>query len=542
MDSNENELFIKSILKKTVKIIAVLICLVSLVYAQDPLSDITANANKSSEDKKIESPAKAPSADTEEGDQQELEVVLGIDKVLKLDYVPFSKLNIGNPTILDYQIVPQKKEIVFKGLKPGQTSVIIRDTVGDIKTRLKINLTTNAQSQVVNELKEYLGEIEGLNIGIKGGKVYIGGEIIVPGQIGVINTVMEKYPDVLQLYELSPQTQRVIAQKMQIEIQKAGLKDVSVRIVNKIYWLEGVVTGEGDKDLAMKIAEAYLPDIQISELAGQSGRAKTISRRNPILNFISINPAKQKPQPPPKLVKIIAQFVELTKDYNKIFGFKWTPTLSNGGGNIQFGKTVNNGVTTKSNGTFSGTIANLFPQLASAKSAGYARVIQQGMVIVKDRAPQGATIQKTSNVPFSLGTGEFTKAANVETGFVLNVKAGILPEDKIDLGVGLDVSMAHGSNGSTKNKIQTSVVVKSKESAVVGGISINESQTSYDKDPPFGQDQVNSETGSPLFSFLRSKSYSISKSQFVVFLTPEIVETVTAATNEIRSKFRQRRR
>jgi pilus assembly protein CpaC len=498
----------------------------------DPLNNMTTTpGNKAGEVKEDVS--------SEEG-AEEMEVVVGIDKFIKLDFVPYTDVHIGNRAILDYKISPQRREVVLNGQKPGKTSVIIRDTTGDVRKKITVNISSTDQSKIVSELRDFLGDIEGLEIGIKGGKVYIGGEIVVPNSVGIINTVLSKYPDVIQIYELSPHTQGIIGQKMQAEIQRAGLKDVSVRIVNKVYWLEGVVSSEGDKELATKLAEGYLPEIQIKELSKQSDRASAISARPVIQNFITINPAKQKPEPPPKLVKIIAQFVELKKDYNRIFGFKWTPTLSTGGGSIQFGKTVSDGVTTKSNGTFSGTIANLFPQLAAAKSAGYAREIQQGMVIVKDRTR--AKIQKRSTVPFVLGTGEFQRAANVETGFVLEVRPGILGEDKIDLGIGLSVTMSHASNGNTTNQVETNLVVKSRDSAVVGGISINENQTQYDKDPPFGQDKVDPETGSPLFSFLRSKSYSINKSQFVVFITPEIIESASKATGEVKSKFRQRRR
>ncbi len=325
---------------------------------------------------------------------------------------------------------------------------------------------------------------------------------------------------------------------MQAEINRAGLKDVSVRVVNKVFWLEGVVTSEAEKDLAMKIAEGYVPD-RLQELAQQAQRIQTI-RRAIIQNFITVNKAKEKPPPPPKLLKIIAQFVELLKDYNKVFGFKWTPTLATGGGQIQFGKTVSDGVTTNSSGTFSGTISNLFPQLASAKSAGYARIIQSGMVIVKDRTT--ANINKSSNRPFVLGTGEFQRTSSVNTGFNLQVRPGILANEKVELGIGISVRMGQGSNGSTENKIETSIIVKSKESAVVGGIAINESQTQYDKDPPFGQDNVDAQTGNPLFSFIRSKAYSVNKSQFVVFITPEIIDSASKATTEVQRKFRQRRR
>ena len=56
----------------------------------------------------------------------------------------------------------------------------------------------------------------------------------------------------MQLYELSPHTQRVIAKKMQSEINRAGMKDVTIRIINKVFWLEGVVSSEAEKNSCLK--------------------------------------------------------------------------------------------------------------------------------------------------------------------------------------------------------------------------------------------------------------------------------------------------
>ncbi|MBF0359756.1 MAG: pilus assembly protein N-terminal domain-containing protein [Oligoflexia bacterium] len=477
---------------------------------------------------------------------KDFEVPVGMDKVFKINFVPYTKLQIGNSAILEYVLVPQKKEIIFKGIKPGETSVIVRNSVGDIKLNLKVKVTSSSQSQVVQELKEFLGDIEGLEIGIKGGKVYLGGEIVVPNDIGRISVIMDGYRDVLQLYELSPHTERMIIDKMQNEMRKNGLKDVTVRIVNRVYWLEGMVSKESDKELAERIVAGLMPP-RIAALADRAGRMQQVQGRGgPIQNFIGVNEQQKKPDPPPKMIQIIAQFVELTKDYNKIFGFKWTPSLATGGGQIQFGKTNTNGVTTQSNGTFSGTIGNLFPQLASAKSAGYARVIQQGMIIVKDKRPNAVSIRKQSSIPIVLGTGEFQKAVNVTVGYNLSIKASTVGKDKVAMDVNVGVTTPHGVNGNTTNSLDTSVVVGSDESAVLGGISVNETQTHYDKDPPFGDDKVQAAEGGgqsfPLFSFLRSKSYALIKTQFVVFVTPKIIESAATATGEIKRKFKQKKK
>ena len=198
-------------------------------------------------------PAAGAAASTSTVVEKELEVAMGIDAIEKVDFDYNTKMSIGNDQLLKLQLIPTKREIIFKGLKPGRTTVLIRDNLGDIRLRYTVVVTATGKSNTVSELRELIGDVEGLDIGIKGGKVFVGGEIVVPDDIGRVSQVLANYPDVLTLIELSPQTQRVIARKMTDELAKNNLKDVTVRVVNKVYWLEGVVSS---KDLSL---------IQISE-------------------------------------------------------------------------------------------------------------------------------------------------------------------------------------------------------------------------------------------------------------------------------------
>lgn len=465
-----------------------------------------------------------------------VEVVLGIDKIVKLDFAPDAQIQVGNESLLRITLIPVKREITFKGLKPGKTSVTLRNNVGDIKAKFLVTITANDQSRLVKELKDFLGDVEGLEIGIKGETVYVGGQIIVPNDIGIIAQVLgqEKFAEVLYLVELSPQTERLIARKMQDEIQKNQLPDVTVRVVNHTYWLEGIVNSEGKKRRAEEIAKAFYPD-KIASLAERKNVVRKV-KKDDIQNFIQVN---EKSEPPPleKLIKVTAQFVELTKDYSRAFGFKWTPLLSNGAGSISFGKTTDGGVTTRSNGTLSGTISNLFPKLNSAKQAGYARVVQSGVVLVKDK--KNGTISKQDTRRFSLGTGEFAQSQQATASFTVDVRPEVLQEERINMVLNVTVSTNVGADppSTQSNNVKTEIIVKSKESAVIGGIVINKSSTDYDKLAP---DEV--EGASPLFNFIRGKSFSNSKSQFVVFVTPEIIESASTGADDIKRKFRRRRR
>ncbi len=481
-------------------------------------------------------------AQTEQAASEKLvEVILGIDKIVQLDFSWDSRIQVGDDSVLELKQIPQRREIVFRGIKSGRTSVVIRDSVGNIKARFLVRVTATSQSKIVQELRDFIGDVEGIEIGIKSGVVYVGGKIIVPEDIGRVVTIIKqnKFRNVLFLVELSRQTQELIARKMQEEIQRNQLKDVTVRLVNGLFWLEGIVSSDEEKNLAEQVAKAFFP-AQIPSLAERTDAVKTAVKA-PIQNFIFVN--KKKPPPSiPKLIKVTAQFVELTKDYAKTFGFKWQPLLAPGEGSISIGRRAGGEIGTNSTNTLAATISNLFPKLYSLKNAGYARVLQSGVLFVKDKTE--GTINKSEVIPFSLGSGEFTKSEKAQSGFTLRVKPTLLPQDKIDLNMGLDVKATFGNPPhELTNSVSTAIITKSKESAVIGGIVFDKNTTNFDRDPlPPGVAESSTEGSSPLFSFIRSKAFTVSKTQFVVFVTPEIVESAAQDSLEIRRKFRYRGR
>ncbi|MEE3078526.1 MAG: hypothetical protein VX341_04245 [Bdellovibrionota bacterium] len=465
------------------------------------------------------------------------EVILGIPKVIRLDFNALLRRDdVQPPGIFNFDFVPQKREVVIKPLKPGSASMLIRDKAGNLKLRLLINVTATQKSRILQELQELIGDIEGIKIGLKGQKIFVGGRIIVPEDIAKVVLVLNDYKnEVLNIIEVAPQTYQIIAKKMQEGMRKNNLNDVTVRYFNKSYLLEGVVKNQGESDLANRIAEAHLPD-SIESLARRLDVVQKVPR--PIIqNFLIWNPEAEPPPPLTKLIKITAQFVELTKDYSRIFGFQWRPLLGGDGGSISFARNGDGGVgTSSSNDTLSGTISNLFPKLQSAKSAGYARIVQSGVVITKDGLSQPVNIKKQSTRNITVGTGETQLPQQITAGFDLKVTPRIIQDEQIDMVIDISVK-AEEATGNTENLVSTHVIVKNKESAVIGGISINSSQTKYDKDPI---DDGNVEDGSALFNFIRSKNISRTKEQFVVFITPEVISSASDGTESIKRKFRKR--
>jgi pilus assembly protein CpaC len=82
--------------------------------------------------------------------------------------------------------------------------------------------------------------------------------------------------------------------------------------------------------------------------------------------------------------------------------------------------------------------------------------------------------------------------------------------------------------------------VKSKESAVVGGVVIKKNSQTFDRNP--SETETPTGDGSFLFTFIRSKSFLSDRNQFVVFVTPEIIDSASEGTEEIKKKFRKKGR
>ena len=496
-------------------------------------------------------PAKTPVATPEAADeetaslQKEIEVTLGIDHIEYLNFTPSTArgaISIGGANLLKYELIPQKRQITFKGLKKGRTSVTMRDDTGEIKAIYIVDIKEHGQQKVIRDLQEFLKDVEGVEITTIGDTVVVQGEIVVPADIGRINMVLQKYSDVMNFVELSPQSKVLVAKRMQDEIQQSRIQGVTVRVVNGQFWLEGTVATAADKTKAENIAIAYLPD-NIESLARRMDTVQKV-QQTAIKNFIVVS---SKPPPPevPKLLKFTAQFVELAKDYSRVFGFSWQPLLSADSGTINIGKTYDGGVETSSSGTLTATISNLMPKLHSALSAGHARMLQSGSVITE--VGKQAKISKVARRQFVLGSGEWTRPTEVKDGFDLTIGdtqgPQLIGDDTIEVSLGLYVYMTKSTDSSTplevSNNLSTRLILKSHETGVIGGLVTSSYGVDYDKNPPDGKTAPSN--GSYLFSFIRSKNISEDKSQFVIFLTPEVVNSASEGVEKVKQKFRARR-
>jgi pilus assembly protein CpaC len=481
-----------------------------------------------------------------QADKRKLLLTAIEDKAVDLEFeiANANAISVGNPSLLATTLVKigDKRQLVFKPLKAGETNVTVRDSNGDIRLIFDVRISDSDLLTMAGQIRDLLRDVEGLDIHIVGPKIVVDGEVITPADYGRVNAVVSVKPFsdyVLSLFQLSNQALVAIAKRIQDDVHNFGASAVTTRVVNGTIFLEGTVDNNDQAKRAVSIAETYLPPVRPNTFL-ESEQKVQVRPHPPILNFIVINPPPPKKQE--KLVRVTFHFVDLSKDYNTLFGFQWQPGFT-ADPQVTVG-TGNTGAAAASGTSFTGTISSLLPQLQTAQEAGYARVLRTGTVIV--RSGLAAQITETTSFPFSqAGQNGQVNAGTQDIKVDFGVTPSILGQSEdisMDVKMNIMSLVGRAPSGDTRsitdaNHIETKIYVKSNESAAVGGMSFNDVGTDFNKDAPFASTTTTTST-TPLFSLLHSKSYRKKKSQFVIFITPQIIEDASEGTEDLKKNFR----
>lgn len=467
----------------------------------------------------------------------------------------YREVAVGSIELLELDFVAKRVEIVKKGvfrkaenlsdgstikltpIKNGETDVIIYDTANRIRRRIRYTVTKTDLSLQVTQMRRLLDTVEGLQIASVGDKVVIDGELVVPKDLDRVLRVVDAFGGCkgknICLMQLSKVSQRAIARRIQDEINsQPGSVNVTVKVANDTFFLNGVVDSIGDRQRAEDIAKTYVPEVLVSQSVAQ-GVLKEI-KKQAIRNLIDVN--EPPPNPPPKTVRVTFHFVEIGKEYFSAAFLKWAPNFNEAAG-IEFGRSTTGDAAASANGSFVGSLTNLFPRIQKGTNGGFARVLFSAVGI--GRADTQINISRTDQVPFI----DTINGVPVSTNRSVSISMAVTPRiedndtiflERIDFSFDALLGNGAGGNPGVRNtRVINNVAVKSGESAVLGGLIANNMALDVDRDPDGAPADG---AGNPLFTLLRSKSFRRNKSQFVVFVTPQIIPDASKGTEDIKKK------
>ncbi len=467
-------------------------------------------------------------ADPKKSNKKFINLTVGLTFDEKVPFVPANPVFKGDfKKITKLSLSSKLKTLRFEPTREGIGTLTILDSRGRVVQEYVITVKRSGLENVAREIKNLLGEIEGISIKIINNKVVVDGEILLPRDMNRIMSVVSQYGDQASaIVTLSPIAQKKIAEIIEKDINNP---EITCRAVNGKFILEGVASDKDEYAKAEIIANTYVPDYVVGA-AEKTGDLKT-QQVKPVINLLSIKEPGQ--APPKKTIQMIVHYVELNKDYNKLFRFQFTPDIADGG-QIQFqtGNRQPGGVIS----TITGTISNLLPKLNWAKNHGHARVLQSTSIIVQEG--QTGKIQSVTQIPYpTIGPDGQSGTGFADAGIVSDITPTISSanSDVINLSINFNISalsgMAENRPIISRNAIQTAVAVRSTHSAAIGGLVSNTTNTGYNKLPP-------NANNNPLISLYSSKDFQKKQSQFVVFVTPVIKTSASAGSEKIKAKFR----
>lgn len=426
----------------------------------------------------------------------------------------------------------------------------VHDTTGVPRISYTVRVTREDMGQVMAQLEELIGDVEGLKIKPVGGTIMLDGEILLPKDMIRINRVVEAMKDrdpkkkevpIRNITTIGKITMNIIAERIEREV---GSPELTARVINGNILLEGTAESEFDADRALEIAKTYLPDVVKPKTKGESNEVINKATGGDagglplIIDLMRVRPRQS--SPPKQDIKVTVNYVELNNEYQKAFNFQWRPLVSDQG-QVKFDSGLG-----ELTANLIATVSGLLPKLNSDKSHQHARVLKQQTIIVEDGSDSPASVDSSLDIYTKVvnDKGESTlQPINVQNS--LKVKASTIQgSDSLSLGIQINLTSLLGTDGGSpivaRNSMQTKVNIKNGDSAALGGYAIDNALAGYNRDPVRSTGSAGGGSGgsTPLFNLTRSKGFRHDKQQYVIFVTPEVIRTASAGTDDITRKFR----
>jgi pilus assembly protein CpaC len=135
-------------------------------------------------------------------------------------------------------------------------------------------------------------------------------------------------------------------------------------------------------------------------------------------------------------------------------------------------------------------------------------------------------------------------AQPAQVQFIGKLKPTVMASgEDIEVQVSLTNQNLVGYNGSNPivgtRAVETTLYIKSGDSAAVGGFETSNVSSAFNKDKAGdGSFAAGTTQTDPLFNLKRTKNFTKTKTQFVVFVTPQIIEDAAQGSEDLKRNFR----
>jgi pilus assembly protein CpaC len=424
-----------------------------------------------------------------------IRMVVGEQKSMK--YTGIEKVIVGNPKVADVKNIGRDTFILF-ATGAGRTNMTIRRR-GKSTINFTIVVSKEDVQSLMSEVRKLLGDREGISIRPVGDRVILDGRAFTSEDYRRVNDIVALYPQVKSFVKVNPNAKKLVANQLNVELQKSGLKNVEATVVGTKIFLEGSVESKADLQKAEMITKAIGEEVE---------------------NLLTVGIKR--------MILVEIDFVEIKKSGTDHIGIKW-PLDIDGDASITIGtqrKLEGPGFNTSSleaggKGMTKFGFGFLFQD-------GYARVLAQPKLVCA--SGEKASLMSGGEVPIVVITAMAVHIEYKEFGVKLditpiadrhgNIQMEVFTEiSDIDrsigfVGEGIDVP------GFVRDNAKTNVTVRHGQTIVVGNLFHIKEEKAVTKVPLLGHIPIIGE-------LFKSRVFQEKKAEICVFVTPRIVNPDT---------------
>jgi len=447
------------------------------------------------------------SALAQEGTQLSLGV--GTQKVVNVPGI--TRIAVGDPAIADVKTIGNSQILVI-GAGEGKTTLLVWKSSGQRVSYL-VSVRKQDPSDVINEIKKLLGEIEGVSVRMVGDRIYLDGQAYTTQDAERIEEVVNLYPNVKSFVKVAPNAKKLVAQNLNNAFQKAGLKNVQANVVGATIFLEGSVESQ--------------QDMQKAELI-----TKAIGEKVENLLVVGIK----------RMILSEVQFVEIRRNSRDRYGVKYpTDITGNIGALVGINKELFPSTFADGNMTVTGTGSSAFA-LGFQSNDGYGRLLAQPKLVCA--SGEKAEFLAGGEVPIPLITNNQFAVEFKEYGIILKLRPTADRNGNIQTEIEAEASevdpsvSVQGVPGFRSRKVSTNVTVRHGETIVLSGVFSHDEQKAVSKLPGLGHIPIIGE-------LFKNRSFDTTKRELVIFVTPRIVnpdsDKIRNIIDDVKTRYKQAR-
>jgi pilus assembly protein CpaC len=426
------------------------------------------------------------------GFAKDIVLTLGQQKVLEI--ADLERVAVGDPSIADVKVLADGKQVLIVAKGVGETNLILwRD--GQQETR-GVRVTSISPKKVAREIKEILGDIEGLQIKPVGERVVLTGTVLTLKDQRKVEKVSEMYGQAFSFVERSYVLSDAIAKQINTALKKGGITKSSARKVGNKIVLEGDASSDQEKENIAQLASALVENPE-----------------RDLVNIVRVGVSET-------IVIIDALFEEVSDSVTKQIGINWGDSAVinadfEGMGTLESGKNPNiTGISTLS--------AEYTVILNMAHNDGTARTLANPKLLCASGGE--ANFLAGGEIPIPLITADTATVEYKEYGIRLKFNPFVTGDEDITISIEVEISRVDPSvtvmdvPGFLTRRVVTSMKIKDGESIALSGLVDSAASKDVERFPGLGRIPIIGE-------LFKSRDFKDRRSDLLVFVTPRIITT-----------------